>query len=239
VSSLSSLHRENDSLGSLAFHGLQSTAQGYDLRDLAVKAKFFTEVQGSSVAEREASPLEVDASGQARSTVTYPSIQEIWPVVYSMSSITAIEVSLSSFSVGGGCRLHFPRHEAQRAFVPPSPPALLFEKRIEVIMIMQYTVRANFLFDLVAASCFGGSTLHSPPIDACFALPPIRVRFGAPQVHMVVEVRSRDGDLVYTGPTLRVSVRQAKNAWEGRIILTASCFMRWRGYNACACILHS
>jgi len=88
---------------------------GRTIPSLAVKAKFFTEVQGSSVAEREASPLEVDASGQARSTVTYPSIQEIWPVVYSMSSITAIEVSLSSFSVGGGCRLHFPRHEAQRA----------------------------------------------------------------------------------------------------------------------------
>ncbi len=78
--------------GCLTFKGLQGAAQGYELRDLTVRAKFSTGAQGSKVVEREASPLQIDAGGQARSSVTYPSIQDIWPEVYGVTSIRAMEV---------------------------------------------------------------------------------------------------------------------------------------------------
>lgn len=42
--------------------------------------------------ERVSTLCRVDASGVAHAAVAYPSILEIWPAVYSMFSIKAIEV---------------------------------------------------------------------------------------------------------------------------------------------------
>ena len=66
--------------------------RGHELRDLAVRARFFIDAQGANVVEKMASPLEVDASGHAHATVTYPSIMDIWPEMHGMDSIRVIEV---------------------------------------------------------------------------------------------------------------------------------------------------
>lgn len=88
---------KSDSLGGkypFSFHGLETAGRGYELRDFSVRAQFFTDARGSNVAERVSSLCRVDASGVVHATVAYPSIQEIWPAVYSMSSIKAIEVCI-------------------------------------------------------------------------------------------------------------------------------------------------
>lgn len=66
--------------------------QGLELGDLAVRAQFFINAQGSSIVAKMANPLEVDAGGQAHATVAYPSILDIWPEMYGMGSIRVIEV---------------------------------------------------------------------------------------------------------------------------------------------------
>lgn len=45
--------------------------------------------------EREAGPLEVDAAtgdDQATAVVVYPSIWDVWPEVYTMTHVSAVEV---------------------------------------------------------------------------------------------------------------------------------------------------
>lgn len=87
-------HRQNPRPCHYSFSGLRSVAaQGYDPRDLTVFAHFF--VDPESKVEREASPLELEAStGNDRATaaVAYPSIREIWPEVYTTAHIRAVEV---------------------------------------------------------------------------------------------------------------------------------------------------
>lgn len=76
------------------FQGLQGAVQGCDLRDLAVRAKFSVDSERANTVEKVAKPPGVDASGHVHATVTYPSMFEIWPEVYDMSSIRVIEVCL-------------------------------------------------------------------------------------------------------------------------------------------------
>ena len=76
--------------------------QGCELRDLVVRAEFSIDSDRASVVEKTASPPEADARGHARALVTYPSMLEIWPEAYGMSSIRVIEVCVPP----GGCRYH-------------------------------------------------------------------------------------------------------------------------------------
>lgn len=76
------------------FQGLQSAVRGHELRDLAVKARFFIDAEKANTVEKTAGPLAVDASGHAHATVTYPSMLEIWPEVCIMDSIRVMEVRL-------------------------------------------------------------------------------------------------------------------------------------------------
>ncbi|CAN0151283.1 unnamed protein product [Pylaiella littoralis] len=80
------------SRGHLIFQGLESAVQGRGLHDFAVWAQF--SVEAGVKVERTASSLEVDASGCAHATVPYPSIQDIWPEIYKMSSVKVIEVDM-------------------------------------------------------------------------------------------------------------------------------------------------
>eukprot|EP00752_Nemacystus_decipiens_P003681 g3391.t1 len=79
---------------SFTLEGLQGAVPGHQLRDLAVRARFFVDAQGANVVDKVASPLEVDANGHAHATVTYPSILEVWPEVFIMDSIRVIEVAM-------------------------------------------------------------------------------------------------------------------------------------------------
>lgn len=85
------------SRGHLIFQGLESAVQGRGLHDFAVWAQF--SVEAGVKVERTASSLEVDASGCAHATVPYPSIQDIWPEIYKMSSVKVIEVRALSFAM--------------------------------------------------------------------------------------------------------------------------------------------
>ncbi|CAM9702976.1 unnamed protein product [Scytosiphon promiscuus] len=80
----------------LSFSGLRSAAaRGHDPRDLSVSAQFC--IDPKAAVEREAGPLEVDAAtgnDQATAAVAYPSIWEVWPEVYTMTHIRAVEVEM-------------------------------------------------------------------------------------------------------------------------------------------------
>lgn len=80
-----------DSQCHFTFQRPETGAKSCELRDFAVLAQFF--VNPEAKVERTASLLEIDASGQAHATVSYPSIRDICPEMYKMASIKAIEVS--------------------------------------------------------------------------------------------------------------------------------------------------
>lgn len=84
-----------------SFSGLRSVAaQGHDPRDLRVFAHFFVDPEAR--VERRAGPLEVDAlTGNDRATaaVDYPSIWDIWPKLYTMTRVKAVEVCRFSWDV--------------------------------------------------------------------------------------------------------------------------------------------
>lgn len=71
-------------------------AQGYDLRDLAVHAKFFVDPEAE--VERVAGLLlredaDAESGGDlATAAVSYPSIRQIWPEVSKMAHVRAVEV---------------------------------------------------------------------------------------------------------------------------------------------------
>lgn len=122
------------------FQGLQGAVQGYELRELTVRARFSVDNQKANVVERTASPLEADAGGRARATVTYPSMLEIWPEMYNMDSIRVMEVDMivevrsrdEKFVYTGPTLKAIYRRPATRVFVSTIPMARQTAGRVSV-----------------------------------------------------------------------------------------------------------
>ncbi|CAB1097009.1 unnamed protein product [Ectocarpus sp. CCAP 1310/34] len=74
----------------LVFTGLNNTGQ--DLRSLRVTAHFG--VDSVHKVGKVTSPIQLGSNGRAYAGVFYPSMQEIWPELYSTSNIRVVEVDL-------------------------------------------------------------------------------------------------------------------------------------------------
>eukprot|EP00903_Cladosiphon_okamuranus_P017699 g16298.t1 len=74
----------------LVFTGLEET--GHDLNSLRVTALFGVDAVHQTATVT--SPLQVGGDGRAYSSVFYPSLQEIWPELYDMPGVQAVEVDI-------------------------------------------------------------------------------------------------------------------------------------------------
>lgn len=170
------------------FQGLESAVQGCGLQDLTVRAQFFVDPEVK--VEKTANSLEVDASGHARAIMPYPSVQQLCPEIYKMKSVKVIEVRPLS------CVKCF--------FVWNNDEKMITNCCAGKKCLKCYDAAAWFVLSL--AVCTFLQRMHAHPfLDVCLIDRYVRDRTYL-QVDMVVEVRSRDGSVGFTGPTLKVKL---------------------------------